>query len=68
MFGTSAPSRSQIENPILNSPYDEPRRHSRFDELNITSDIVEGRRRSEYTVAVAGTRRVKPLARALGAL
>lgn len=46
-----------IENPVLNSPYDEPRLHFRFDDLNITSDIVEGRRRSEYTVAVAGTRR-----------
>ena len=46
-----------IENPVLNSPYAEPRQHFRFDELNITSDIVEGRRRSEYTVAVAGTRR-----------
>lgn len=46
-----------IENPVLNSAYEEPRRHFRFDELSITSDIVEGRRRSEYTVAIAGTRR-----------
>jgi type III restriction enzyme len=46
-----------IENPVLNSPYDEPRRHFRFDDAGITSEIVEGRRRSEYTVAVAGTRR-----------
>lgn len=46
-----------IENPVLNSPYDEPRRHFRFDDLTITSDVVEERRRSEYTVAIAGTRR-----------
>lgn len=46
-----------IENPVLNSPYDEPKRHFRFDELNITSDVAEERRRSEYTIAVASTRR-----------
>lgn len=46
-----------IENPVLNSPYEEPRRHFRFDDLGITSEIIEGRRRSEYTVAIAGTRR-----------
>lgn len=46
-----------IENPVLNSPYEEPRRHFKFEELGITSEVLEGRRRSEYTVAVAGTRR-----------
>jgi type III restriction enzyme len=46
-----------IENPGLNSPYEEPHRHFRFDDEGITSDIVEGRRRSEYTIAVAWTRR-----------
>lgn len=46
-----------IENPVLNSPYEEPGKHFRFDELGITSEIIDGRRRSEYTVAVAGTRR-----------
>jgi type III restriction enzyme len=33
-----------IENPILNSPFEEPTRHFRFDERGITPDIVEARR------------------------
>ena len=33
-----------IENPILNSPFDEPTRHFRFDDDGITDEIVEGRR------------------------
>jgi hypothetical protein len=28
-----------IENPILNSPYDEPRMHCRFSEEGITDEI-----------------------------
>jgi type III restriction enzyme len=31
-----------IENPILNSPFDEPRRHFRFGEEGITSEVVAG--------------------------
>jgi hypothetical protein len=27
-----------IENPILNSPFEEPQRHFRFDETGITAD------------------------------
>ena len=30
-----------IENPIFNSPFDEPRRHFRFTEEGITDEIVE---------------------------
>ena len=30
-----------IENPVINSPYIEPRRHYRFDEDGITDQIVE---------------------------
>jgi prevent-host-death family protein len=36
-----------IENPVINSPFDEPWRHFRFDEEGITNDIrraMEGRR------------------------
>jgi type III restriction enzyme len=33
-----------IENPILNSPFEEPTRHFRFTEDGITNDVVEKRR------------------------
>jgi type III restriction enzyme len=46
-----------IENPILNSPYEEPQRHFRFDEDGITSDIVNTRRASSYFVPIAKARK-----------
>jgi type III restriction enzyme len=42
-----------IENPILNSPYVEPKLHFRFDEEGITDEVVEQRRRSSYFVPIA---------------
>ena len=42
-----------IENPIINSPFDEPARHFRFTEEGITDEIVEGRRTSSYFVPIA---------------
>jgi len=33
-----------IENPILSSPFEEPRRHFKFTEDSITDEIVEARR------------------------
>jgi len=42
-----------IENPVLNSPFDEPSRHFRFDEEGITNDIVEERRISSYFIPIA---------------
>ena len=41
-----------IENPVINSPYIEPRRHYRFDEDGITDEIVEERRISSYFVPI----------------
>ena len=41
-----------IENPVINSPFDEPQRHFKFDERGITEDIVNGRRKSEYFIPV----------------
>ncbi len=41
-----------IENPILNSPYEEPRRHFRFSDEGITNDIVEARRVSSYFMPI----------------
>jgi len=42
-----------IENPILNSPFEEPRRHFRFDENGITDQIVAARRASSYFIPIA---------------
>src|SRR3990172_2016987 len=46
-----------IENPILNSPYDEPQRHFRFSEDGITNEIVGERRVSSYFVPIAATKK-----------
>jgi len=42
-----------IENPVINSPFEEPKRHFRFTEEGITDEIVEGRRPSAYFVPIA---------------
>ena len=42
-----------IENPIINSPFEEPKRHFRFDDNGITDEIVPGRRRSTYFIPIA---------------
>jgi len=46
-----------IENPILNSPYQEPQRHFRCDEDGITNEIVEERRISSYFVPIPAARK-----------
>lgn len=46
-----------IENPILNSPFEEPRRHFKFDKSGITKEIVESRRRSSYFIPIAASKR-----------
>jgi hypothetical protein len=42
-----------IENPIINSPFEEPQRHFRFDDNGITDEIVESRRISAYFIPIA---------------
>jgi len=37
-----------IENPILNSPFEEPNRHFRFSDEGITNEIDKTRRVSSY--------------------
>jgi len=37
-----------IENPVINSPFEEPHRHFHFTEEGITNEIVEARRISSY--------------------
>jgi type III restriction enzyme len=41
-----------IENPILNSPFEEPQRHFRFSDEGITNEVAEGRRSSSFFVPV----------------
>ena len=41
-----------IENPVLNSPFEEPRRHWRFDEEGITNEVIEARRTSQYFMPI----------------
>ena len=46
-------SQVVIENPIINSPFDEPTRHFRFNDDGITDEVVEARRTSSYFVPIA---------------
>ncbi len=46
-----------IENPILNSPFEEPQRHFRFDDQGITDEIVEARRSSQYFIPIPQPRK-----------
>ncbi len=46
-----------IENPVLNSPYDEPLRHFYFTDEGITDKIVEKRRLSSYFIPVPRPRK-----------
>lgn len=41
-------SRVTIDNPVINSPFEEPKRHFKFNARGITEEIADGRRRSEY--------------------
>jgi type III restriction enzyme len=42
-----------IENPILNSPFKEPKSHFRFTEEGITNEVMEQRRISSYFIPIA---------------
>jgi type III restriction enzyme len=42
-----------IENPVINSPFEEPRKHYRFTDEGITNEIVSARRPSAYFIPVA---------------
>lgn len=41
-----------IENPVLNSSFEEPKRHFKFTEDGITDEIIEERRISQYFVPI----------------
>jgi type III restriction enzyme len=46
-----------IDNPILNSPFDEPARHFRFGETGITNEVEEERRASAYFVPIPAAKK-----------
>jgi type III restriction enzyme len=46
-----------IDNPILNSPFDEPTRHWKFERDGITNEVVEGRRVSSYFMPIPKSKR-----------
>jgi hypothetical protein len=41
-----------IDDPVLNSPFDEPTCHFKFDEDGITNEIAAGRRPSTHFVPI----------------
>jgi hypothetical protein len=50
-------SQVVIENPIMNSPFDEPSRHFKFTNEGITDEEVAGRRVSSYFVPIAPSKK-----------
>lgn len=46
-----------IENPVINSPFEEPQRHFKFSEDGITDEIIEARRISSYFVPIPQPRK-----------
>jgi len=48
-----------IENPILNSPFEEPTRHFKFSDEGITDEIVNERRVSSYFIPIAPPKKQK---------
>lgn len=53
-------SQVVIENPIINSPFDEPSRHFKFSDDGITNEIVESRRISSYFLPIAKPKKKLP--------
>ena len=42
-----------IENPVINSPFEEPKRHFVFTDEGISDTIAQGRRKSVYFNPIA---------------
>jgi type III restriction enzyme len=49
-----------IENPVLNSPFEEPKRHFKFTEDGITDEIIEERRISQYFIPIPHAKKKSP--------
>ncbi|MEA4958143.1 MAG: DEAD/DEAH box helicase family protein [Anaerolineaceae bacterium] len=41
-----------IENPIINSPFTEPKRHFFFNDQGITNQVIDSRRKSSYFIPI----------------
>jgi type III restriction enzyme len=54
------PKQVVIENPILNTPFEEPKKHFRFTEDGITDEVVEARRVSSYFVPIPRAKKKNP--------
>ena len=52
-------SKTSIQNPIINSPFEKPKRHFRFSNEGITDEIVPKRRVSAYFVPIAKPKKKK---------
>ena len=50
-------AKVNIENPVINSPFEEPKRHFKFNACSITEEITNSRRRSEYFMPFPKPRR-----------
>ena len=48
-----------IENPVINSAYEGPKRHFKFDDEGITDEIVEARRTSSYFIPIPKPKKKK---------
>ncbi|MCL6547183.1 MAG: hypothetical protein K6T61_18390, partial [Bryobacteraceae bacterium] len=49
-------AQATIDRLIINSPYEEPQRHWRYDRETRLFDLVEGRRPAGYVVATPGSK------------
>lgn len=49
-----------IENPVINSPFEEPTCHFRFTDEGITDEVVTGRRISQYFVPIPSAKKRSP--------
>jgi len=50
-------AQTVIENPVLNSPFEEPLRHFKFSDEGITNEVVEARRISAYFIPIPRPRK-----------
>ena len=54
------PLSAPIDNPVINSPFVEPKRHFKVVDGRVAGDIEEGRRPSEFFVPVAKPKKTSP--------
>lgn len=46
-----------IENPVINSPFEEPKRHFHFSDEGITNEVISDRRVSSYFIPIPQPRK-----------